>query len=80
MSRDAYNLRIPSIHIEPGRSISGRAEVALYFVIGRKDIKGDAPYIVVDGGMSDNSRPSMHEAKYEVFAAEKMLSEPSQKS
>ncbi|MEN2983975.1 MAG: diaminopimelate decarboxylase [Dictyoglomaceae bacterium] len=49
---------------EPGRSLVGRAGVTLYRVESRKSIANTRNYIAVDGGMSDNIRPSLYGAKY----------------
>ena len=68
-------LPLPEVHIEPGRSIVGRAGVALYAVTARKHIPGIRDYIAVDGGMADNIRPAMYESKYEALAPEK-ITEP----
>ena len=47
-----------SITSEPGRSIVGGAAVTLYSVGTIKDVPGIRTYLSVDGGMSDNPRPS----------------------
>ena len=70
-----HALPLPKVRIEPGRSIVGRAGVALYAVTARKHIPGVRNYIAVDGGMADNIRPAMYESKYEALAPEK-ITEP----
>ena len=70
-----HALPLPEVHIEPGRSIVGRAGVALYAVTARKRIPGVRDYVAVDGGMADNVRPAMYESKYEALAPEK-INEP----
>ncbi|MDI6731598.1 MAG: diaminopimelate decarboxylase [Candidatus Margulisbacteria bacterium] len=50
--------------LEPGRSIVGQAGVTLYTIGGIKDIPGIRKYIFIDGGMSDNPRPILYQAKY----------------
>ena len=70
---DAHGLAVPSVHIEPGRSVVGRAGVALYTVVSRKHIPDTRDYLTVDGGMSDNIRPAMYDSRYEAAAAERML-------
>ena len=47
---DTHGLPIPDVHIEPGRSIVGRAGVALYSVVSRKHIPETRDYVSVDGG------------------------------
>jgi diaminopimelate decarboxylase len=57
----------PSLIIEPGRSIIARAGVAIYTVGSIKDIPSIRTYVCVDGGMGDNIRPALYEAKYEAL-------------
>ena len=54
------------ILIEPGRSLVGNAGVTLYTVGTIKEIPGIRTYLSVDGGMSDNLRPMLYNAKYEA--------------
>ncbi len=65
-----YGLTEPRMIIEPGRSIVGRAGVAVYTVGGIKRIPGVRTYISVDGGMGDNIRPALYEAEYEVMSVD----------
>ena len=67
----AAKLELPHLIVEPGRSIIGQAGVALYTVGAIKDIKCVRKYVLVDGGMSDNVRPSLYGAKYEATIANK---------
>ena len=53
--------------LEPGRSIVGSAGVTLYTIGAVKDIPGIRKYVLVDGGMSDNPRPILYDAKYQAF-------------
>lgn len=69
---DKQDISTPEIWIEPGRSIVGEAGTALYTVGSRKDIPGVRSYLAVDGGMGDNIRPALYEAKYEAVVANKM--------
>ena len=74
-----YGLDQPRMIIEPGRSIVGRAGVAVYTVGGIKRIPGVRTYVSVDGGMGDNIRPALYEAEYEVISVDDPLGEPTQK-
>jgi len=65
------NIKRPEIVIEPGRSIVGEAGITLYTVGTIKDIKGIRKYVSVDGGMTDNIRPALYQAKYEGIVANK---------
>lgn len=67
----ALGLPVPSLSVEPGRSIVGRAGVALYTVGGIKEMPGRR-YVVVDGGMADNIRPPLYQARYTVLPATQM--------
>ena len=58
----------PMLATEPGRSIVATAGVTLYTVGTIKSVPGIRTYVSVDGGMSDNSRPALYDAQYEIFA------------
>lgn len=62
---------IPSILMEPGRSIVAPAGITLYTVGGIKDIKGVRKYVSVDGGMGDNPRYIMYQSEYAAVIANK---------
>lgn len=59
----------PVLTLEPGRSIVGPAGVAVYRVGSVKAIPGVRTYVAVDGGMADNIRPSLYEARYTAAVA-----------
>ncbi len=71
-----YNLPDPKIIIEPGRSIVCNAGVTLYAVGSSKQVPEGKKYIAVDGGMADNPRPSMYQAKYDALVANKANQKP----
>jgi diaminopimelate decarboxylase len=54
--------------LEPGRSLVGRAGLTLYRVGVVKD-SGGVTYVAIDGGMSDNPRPQLYDARYEALLA-----------
>lgn len=62
-------LPMPAVWIEPGRSIAGPAGYNLYTVGSRKDVPEIRSYVTVDGGMGDNIRPALYQAKYEAVLA-----------
>lgn len=66
-----YGLPHPRLMQEPGRAIVGEAGVTLYTIGTIKDVPGIRRYVSVDGGMSDNPRPALYEAKYEALVANK---------
>jgi diaminopimelate decarboxylase len=55
--------------LEPGRSIVGEAGTTLYTIGVIKDIPSVRRYISVDGGLSDNPRPGLYDARYEAAVA-----------
>ena len=65
----------PRLILEPGRSIVGEAGITLYTVGAVKEIKGIKKYISVDGGMFENPRYALYEAKYEAVMADSMREE-----
>jgi diaminopimelate decarboxylase len=62
---------IPKLMVEPGRSIAGESGLTLYTAGVVKEIPGVRTYVSVDGGMSDNPRPGLYQAEYEVIVANK---------
>lgn len=59
-----YELNLPKIYIEPGRSIIGTSGVTIYTVGSSKQVPNGKKYVAVDGGMADNPRPAMYQAEY----------------
>lgn len=66
------NIERPILTIEPGRSIVGNAGITLYTIGAIKNIEGFRTYVSVDGGMTDNIRPALYGAKYEMAIANKI--------
>lgn len=60
---------IPSILLEPGRSIVAEAGITLYTVGHIKEIPGLKTYVSVDGGMTDNPRYALYQAPYTIYNA-----------
>ncbi len=69
---ESKGIRKPFLILEPGRSIVGEAGITLYSAGNVKRIEGVRDYIAVNGGMFDNPRYALYEAKYTVVAPEKM--------
>jgi len=61
-----------NVSVEPGRSIVASAGVTVYTVGTVKPIEGIRTYISVDGGMSDNPRPTLYGSGYEAFDPARM--------
>ncbi|GGM22477.1 diaminopimelate decarboxylase [Paraliobacillus quinghaiensis] len=74
---DQLEMDFPEIWIEPGRAIVGNTAVTLYTIGSKKAIPGVRDYIAVDGGMTDNIRPALYQAKYEAVVANKVNMPPS---
>lgn len=62
-------LKLPYLLIEPGRSIVGEAGITLYTVGRIKEIPGVRKYVAIDGGMFDNPRYALYQAKYTTVLA-----------
>lgn len=62
----------PTVIIEPGRWIVGEAGITVYTVSSVKTNAAGRHYAGIDGGLSDNPRTALYDAKYEVAAADKM--------
>jgi diaminopimelate decarboxylase len=61
-------LAVPAMAVEPGRAIAGPGTVTLYEVGTIKDVPlehGVRRYVSVDGGMSDNIRTALYDARYD---------------
>jgi diaminopimelate decarboxylase len=72
------NMVLPHIHMEPGRSIVGDAGITLYKVGNIKDIKDVRKYVSIDGGMADNPRYILYDAKYDGVIANRANEEPTE--
>lgn len=65
------NIPIPTILMEPGRSIVANTTTTLYTVGSVKEIPGFRNFVSVDGGMSDNPRYALYQSPYTVINATK---------
>lgn len=63
-----WELQQPAVYFEPGRALVGRAGVTLYRVGAVKRL-ADVTWVAVDGGMSDNPRPALYDARYTALSA-----------
>ncbi|MDK8639793.1 diaminopimelate decarboxylase [Niallia taxi] len=70
-----FGMNMPEIWIEPGRSLVGDAGTTLYKIGSRKEVPDVRQYLAIDGGMTDNIRPALYDAKYEAVLANKPLME-----
>jgi diaminopimelate decarboxylase len=79
-----FGVPVPTIAIEPGRSIVGPSTATIYEVGTVKDVVVTLPepvgghdtairkYVSIDGGMSDNIRPALYGADYTVRIASRV--------
>ena len=67
-----YGINVPTLVIEPGRSIVANAGITLYTVGAIKDIPEVKKYVAVDGGMTDNIRPALYNAEYQCVLANRI--------
>ncbi|MGQ0678780.1 MAG: diaminopimelate decarboxylase [Actinomycetota bacterium] len=74
---EKYNLTTPALCFEPGRWLAGNSMVTLYSVGSIKKVSDRLTYVSVDGGMSDNIRPALYQAKYAAVLANKLDEESS---
>lgn len=71
-SAEKLGLSQPFVLIEPGRSIVGEAGTTLYTVGSVKEIPDIRTYVSVDGGMGDNPRYILYQAKYDMILANRV--------
>ena len=77
-------IEVPVLCFEPGRVISGPAGITVYNVGTIKDVQlsedgvtGVRKYVSIDGGMSDNARPSLYGADYSpILASRSSIARP----
>ncbi|MBQ2737035.1 MAG: diaminopimelate decarboxylase [Clostridia bacterium] len=65
-------IKLPTVVMEPGRSIVADSCLTLYTVGGTKEIPGFKNYVSVDGGMPDNPRYALYQSDYTVCLASDM--------
>lgn len=72
--------RLPAVDLvfEPGRSLVSRAGVTLYSIGSVKRASAATTYVTVDGGMSDNPRPAMYNARYTALLANRADEAPTE--
>ena len=70
-------IAVPTLAIEPGRSVVGPGGITLYTtgtikpidVVDDRGNAGTRTYVSVDGGMSDNMRTALYQADYHAILA-----------
>ena len=74
-------IKKPKLMLEPGRSIVGEAGTTIYSIGPIKEVSipeepGTRTYLAIDGGLSDNPRPTMYDAVYSAMLANKAKDAP----
>ncbi|HEY9077513.1 MAG TPA: diaminopimelate decarboxylase [Anaerolineaceae bacterium] len=73
---DQRGWRLPKLVLEPGRFLVARAGMALY-TVGATKVTGEGIHIVsLDGGIADNPRPALYQARYTATLVERLDSAP----
>ncbi len=75
-----YQLPVPTLLVEPGRSIVGNAGVTLYTAGAIKTVPGVRTFVSVDGGMYENPRPALYGARYQAVVAARAADAPTQRA
>lgn len=72
---EEFHMELPTLVMEPGRSIVGPAGLTVYTVGSVKEIPNVRTYVSVDGGMTDNPRYALYQAAYEVLLPQRPRAE-----
>jgi len=75
---ERHDFPLPRLVLEPGRSLVARSAVALYEVVAVKRIPGVRTFVAVDGGMGDNLRPALYDARYTAVRADALGADPTE--
>ena len=59
-------LECAQLLVEPGRALVASAGTTLYTIGVRKTLPDGSRALIVDGGLSDNPRPALYDARYDV--------------
>lgn len=65
----SLGISLPTVLMEPGRSIVADNGITLYTAGGIKEIPGFKNYVSIDGGMPDNPRYALYQSPYTVINA-----------
>lgn len=72
ITSEKLGVKLEKVTIEPGRALVNASGSTLYRVGDLKDTMSGKHYLFIDGGMNDNIRPSLYQAKYEAAIVNKM--------
>jgi len=68
----SLNIQLPTLMIEPGRSIVGQSGTTLYTIGSTKKTQSGKSFLFVDGSMADHMRTALYQAKYRGYIANRM--------
>ncbi len=68
---ESNGVTLPQLCFEPGRWLISNAMLTLYSVGSIKETSEELTFVSVDGGMSDNIRPALYQARYSAILANK---------
>ena len=71
---ESLGISLPSVRMEPGRSIVADSGMTVYTAGTVKRIPGYKNYVSIDGGMADNPRYALYRSPYTVCLANRMNS------
>jgi diaminopimelate decarboxylase len=72
------NWPLPTLVLEPGRWIVARAGVSVYKIGSQKVASSGTHFVAIDGGMADNPRPVLYQARYTALVVERANAAPTQ--
>lgn len=73
-----YDWPYPRLVLEPGRWLVARAGVAVYRVGNQKTTPAGAHLVSIDGGLADNPRVALYQARYTAKVVERPADPPTQ--
>lgn len=71
-----YGITLSALWVEPGRSTVNGSGITLYEVGDVKRLQDDVNYVFIDGGMGDNMRPALYDARYEAAIVNRLDDPP----
>jgi diaminopimelate decarboxylase len=75
----AHGWPLPRLVLEPGRWLSAQAGVAIYTIGTHKILADGTQVVAVDGGMADNPRPALYQARYQACLVDRPLEPPTRR-
>lgn len=73
---ETFAFPTPALFVEPGRALVAPTTLTLYEIGTIKALPGLTTWVSIDGGMSDNIRPSLYGAVHDVTLASRLSDAP----